>query len=190
MDQYMRYFATVILTAALVAWSAPTAAQTFGFGAHAGVSIPTGDYSDAADLGFSGGLDLTYPLLMVSPALSWYTSADAVAHSASAEAADGGFLYFPIMTGLRVDAGAIGMIRPFATGQLGLVLARGPDLGPSPQTGTEFGFALGGGLQLTDNVYAGLKWFNMGTVDFSYEPDLEASQSVSFLDIYVGFGVR
>lgn len=188
----MRYFATVILTAALVAWSAPAAAQTFGFGAHAGVSVPTGDYSDVADLGFSGGLDLTYPLLMVSPALSWYTSADAVAHSASSEATDGGFLYFPILTGLRVDAGAIGMIRPFATGQLGLVLARGPNIpNSSTQTGTEFGWALGGGLQLTDNVYAGVKWFNLGDVDFGYDPAVaDFTQSVSFLDIYLGFGVR
>lgn len=187
----MRRFATIAMAGAFLACGTPAAAQTFGFGAHAGVSIPVGDYSDAADLGFSGGLDLTLPLTAISPAVSWYSSVDAAAHSAASDEIDGGFLYFPIMTGLRLDAGALGMIRPFLTGQLGLVVNRGPDLsGQSAQTGTDFGFALGGGLQLTDNLYAGLKWFNLGDVDFSYDPGGDVTQSVSFLDIYLGFGVR
>lgn len=189
----MRSFATVLTTAALLAWSAPGAAQTFGFGAHAGVSLPTGDYGDVASTGFLGGLDLTYPLTMVSPALSWYTSADAVAHSAddALDDADGGFLYFPLMTGLRADVGMLGMIRPFITGQLGVALARGPDLpGADAETTTRFGFALGAGLQLTPNVYAGARWLNLGDVDFSYDPGPDQTQSVSFIDIYLGFGVR
>lgn len=186
----MRNFVTAAVTVAFLAWGAPAAAQTFGFGAHAGVSIPTGSYSDVADLGFSGGLDLSLPLLMVSPALSWYTSADAVGHSASPETHDGGYLHIPILTGLRVDAGGLGMIRPFATGQLGLAISSGPDVGTNTSgTATGFAWAVGGGLQLTDNVYAGVKWFNLGDVDFDYDPAL-GSQSVQFVDIYLGFGVR
>jgi hypothetical protein len=186
----MRKFATVAIAAAFLVWGAPADAQTFGFGAHAGVSIPTGNYSDAADLGFSGGLDLTLPLLMVSPALSWYTSVDAAGHSASSDNVDGGYLHIPILTGLRVDAGALGMIRPFATGQLGLAISNGPDIGANTSgTATGFAWAVGGGLQLTNNLYAGLKWFNLGNVDFDYDPPL-GSQSVQFVDIYLGFGVR
>jgi len=187
----MRYLATVIATAALLAWGAPGAAQTFGFGAHAGVSIPTGDYGDVASTGFSGGLDFTFPLTMVSPAVSWYTSADAIGHSADNDDLDGGFLYFPVMTGVRLDVGALGTLRPFATGQLGVAFARGPDIGTaSAETGTQFGFAVGGGLQLTPNIYAGAKWFNLGDVDFGYDGLDDQTLSVSFIDIYLGFGVR
>jgi opacity protein-like surface antigen len=185
----MRAFATAMLTAAFLAWGAPAAAQTFGFGAHAGVSIPTGDFSDVADLGFSGGLDLFYPLAMVTPALSWYTSADAAGHSASADNIDGGFLTIPVLTGVRLDVGALGMIRPFATGQLGVGFVRGPEVGQtSGSTTTEFAYALGGGLQLTHNIYAGAKWFNLG--DVAFDPAVPGAQSVSYIDIYLGFGVR
>jgi opacity protein-like surface antigen len=187
----MRYAATAVLAGALLFGGAPTAAQTFGFGAHAGVSIPTGSYSDPADLGFTGGLDLTLPLVAIAPSLSWYTSVDATAHSTSLPEADGGYLFFPIMTGLQLDLGGMGAIRPFVNGQLGVVVARGPNFdGQSTETGTEFGFALGGGLHLTQNLYAGVKWFNLGTVDFGYEPGPDLSHSVSFLDVYLGFGVR
>lgn len=187
----MKRFATAAIAGAFLAWGAPASAQSFGFGAHAGASIPLGDYSDAADLGFSGGLDLTMRLMAIAPALSWYTSVDAAGHSTTLDDADGGFLHFPIMTGLRLDAGTLGMIRPFLTGQLGLVVSRGPDLnGTSPDTETNFGFALGGGLQITDNVYAGLKWFNVGDVDFGYDTLGDLTTPVSFLDVYLGFGVR
>lgn len=185
----MRTFATVLVTIAFFGWGAPATAQTFGFGAHAGVSIPTGGYSDEADLGFSGGLDLLLPLLTVSPALSWYTSVDAAGHSASRDAIDGGFLNIPVLTGARFDVGALGMIRPFATGQLGVAFIRGPTVGStSAQTDTNFGFALGGGLQLTPNVYAGAKWFNLG--DASFAPATAGTVPVRYVDIFVGFGVR
>jgi opacity protein-like surface antigen len=187
----MRSVATIVLAGALVCAGGPAAAQTFGFGARAGVSVPTGSYSDQADLGFNGGLDLTLPLVAIAPSLSWYTSVDATAHSASLTDADGGYLFFPIMTGLRLDLGGMGAIRPFLNGQVGMVVARGPGLdNQSTQTGTEFGFTLGGGLQLTQNLYAGARWFNMGTVDFGYDPGPDLSHSVSFLDVYLGFGVR
>ncbi len=187
----MRSLATVIATAAVLAWSAPGAAQTFGFGAHAGVSLPMGDYGDVASTGFSGGVDLTFPLAMVSPAVSWYTSADAAAHSVDDADLDGGFLFFPVMTGLRLDVGTLGMMRPFLTGQAGVAFTRGPDFnGASAETGTQLGFALGGGLQLTPNVYAGAKWFNLGDVDFGYDNLDDITQSVSYVDIYLGFGVR
>jgi hypothetical protein len=187
----MKRLATATLTLAALFWTAPAAAQTFGFGAHAGVSMPMGDYSDVANTGFSGGLDLTLPLLFVTPALSWYTSVDAAAHGSTEADTDGGFLYFPVLTGARLDVGGLGMIRPFLTGQAGLAFARGPDRGAdSPQTGAEFAWALGGGLQLTENIYTGVKWFNLGDVDFGYDPGADWTSPVSFLDIYVGFGVR
>jgi hypothetical protein len=185
----MRAFATATLTAAFLAWGAPATAQTFGFGAHAGASVPTGSYSDVVDLGFSGGLDLTLPLTMVSPALSWYTSADVAGHSASAENIEGGFLSIPVLTGARLDIGGLGMIRPFATGQLGVGFVRGPDVGTaSGSTTAGFAWAVGGGLQLTQNLYAGAKWFNLGEPDF--DPAVPGASSVNYVDIYLGFGVR
>ena len=96
---------SIVLATLVLFGAAPAAAQTFGFGAHAGVSLPTGDYGDIAETGFSGGLDLAYPLMML-PGLSWYSSVDAVGHSVDEETAnvdgvttDGGFLLVPAMTG-------------------------------------------------------------------------------------------
>jgi opacity protein-like surface antigen len=175
--------------------TAPAAAQTFGFGAHAGVSIPTGDYGDLAGTGFSGGLDLWYPLTMAAPGLSWYTSADVTAHGLEGDG-DGGFLYIPLMTGLRFDIPVGTTMAAFVTGQLGLIFNRGPDLDfgigeVNAETGTNFGFNFGGGLQLTDNIYAGVKYYPLGDTDFEYEgADNPAEFDVSFLDIYVGFGVH
>jgi opacity protein-like surface antigen len=176
----------------------PASAQTFGFGAHAGVSIPTGDYGATddfatdgfAELGFSGGLDLWYPLGM-APGLSWYTSVDAIAHSVDDPDVDGGYLYFPLMTGLRYDipVGAVGL---FVNGQVGAVLSRPPSIGDvDGDFGTDFGFNFGGGLQINQNIYAGLKYYPLGDVEFSYdEPQGAFEKSVSFFDIYLGFGVR
>lgn len=175
----------------------PAAAQTFGLGVHAGVSLPTSDYGDVAKTGFSGGLDLWYPLSTLAPGLSWYTSADAIAHSAEAESLDGGFLYIPLMTGLRFDI-PVGPAALFVNGQAGAIFTRGPssdidNVFVDSETGTDFGFNFGGGLQLTDNVYAGVKYYPLGEVDFSYENGavtVTDTRSVSFVDIYVGFGIR
>lgn len=177
----------------------PAAAQTFGLGAHAGVSVPTSDYDDVAELGFLGGLDLWYPLGMVSPALTWYSSVDAIAHSYDHDDADTGFFYVPVMTGLRFDI-PVGPMSAFATGQLGLIATRGPSfetttgpitIGSDAEWDTDFGFNVGGGLQLTDKLYAGVKYYPLNNLNFSYEGAEESAElDVSFLDIYVGFGVR
>ncbi len=192
----MKKLIALCTIALFVVTAVPTAAQTFGFGAHAGVSIPTGDYGGNddfatdgfAELGFSGGLDLWYPLM---PALSWYTSVDAIAHSVDDDAIDGGYLYFPLMTGLRYDipVGAVGL---FVNGQLGVIFARPPSIGDvDGDLGTEFGFNFGGGAQITENIYAGLKYYPLGDVEFSYDdPAGSFEKSVSFFDIYVGFGVK
>lgn len=180
--------------------AAPAAAQTFGFGAHAGVSVPTGSYGGTgadegfAELGFLGGLDLWYPI-MAAPGLSWYTSVDAVAHStddAGPYEADGGYIFFPAMTGLRFDIPA-GPVQVFATGQIGLVFARPPartDVSADGKLATEFAFNVGGGVQITDYVYAGAKFYPMGDVGWSWDDGTELSQPANFIDIYVGFGVR
>jgi hypothetical protein len=186
----MRVLATATCAIALLVWSSPAAAQAFGFGARAGVSIPLGDYAQTTDgVGFSGGLDFTLPLAMVTPALSWYTSADAVGHSVDSNAvagASGGYLHIPLLTGLRFDVGALGAVRPFATGQVGAVFARGPTVGQvSPSTTTNLGFGLGGGLQLTPNWYAGAKWVSGGDVAVGNQ-----TEAVRYVDVYVGFGVR
>lgn len=187
-------------TVALFLLAAPASAQ-FGFGAHAGVSVPVGDYADTgtaeaghAEMGFSGGLDLWLPLMM-APGLSWYTSVDAIAHSTDETgtpfAADAGFLYFPLMTGAQFDipAGPLGL---YATGQIGLIFARAPDLaaGATGDLSTEFGFSLGAGAQITDFLYGGLKFYPMGDVEWSWDDGSTATRSVSFFDIYVGIGVR
>lgn len=187
---------------------APAAAQ-IGFGAHAGISVPMGDYGDTeatdagfAEMGFSGGLDLWVPLRAV-PGLSWYSSVDAIAHSTDEGSAalagfdvpsDAGYQYYPLMTGVRFDipAGTIGL---FATGQVGLVVARPPavDFGDGElgsEMSTKVGFSLGGGVQLTENIYAGLKYYPMGDVDWSWDDGSEETLPVSFFDVYVGFGVR
>lgn len=174
----------------------PAAAQA-GFGAHAGVSIPTGDYSDDAELGFLGGLDVTVPLTSVSPVLSWYSSVDAIAHSLDDDDADTGFLYVPIMTGLRVNV-PVGPLSAFAAGQAGLILTRGPSFevtggpegfGSDAEWGTDFGFNLGGGLHLTENIYAGVRYWPLSGLNFEREGSGEQEFDVSFFDIYVGFGV-
>ncbi|MFP4623651.1 MAG: hypothetical protein ACLFRX_05680 [Gemmatimonadota bacterium] len=183
-----------LTTLALAALAAPATAQTFGFGAHAGVSLPVGDYGDVAGTGFLGGLDLWYPLTAAAPALTWYTSVDAIAHDAEGEATDGGFLFVPAMTGIRID-GALGPVSAFVTGQLGLVLSKGPSLdldaadGIDADWGTDFGFNVGAGLQLTEYIYAGVAYYPLGGMDFEYE-DSTVEQDVSFVDIYVGFGVH
>lgn len=192
--------------AALLIGAAPAAAQStnFGLGAFAGVSLPMGEFGNttgaeagAAELGFVGGLDLFYPLGMTG--LSWLTTASVSAHSVDEEGGGGdagGYLFIPLLTGLRYDVAA-GPIGAFVTGQLGVIFNKGPEfealIGPdaSSEWGNEFGFALGAGLQATQNVYAGLKYFPLGEVDFSYEGSTGTfSPEVSFLEIFVGFGVR
>lgn len=175
----------------------PAAAQTFGFGAHAGVSVPTGDFADAAELGYLGGLDLWYPLAGLAPGLSWYTSADAIGHSSEVEGDDGGFLLIPIMTGLQFDV-PVGPLALFANGQVGAILTQGPstefdNVLVDSDLGTDFGFNIGGGLQITEQLYAGLKYFPLGDVEFEYDgdvADVTRTRDVSFVTIYVGFGVR
>ena len=184
----MKKIVTTFAVAAAFAVAGPASAQTFGFGAHAGVSIPTGDYGDIASTGFSAGLDLTYPLLMVTPGLNWYTSADVVAHSVEDEFdADGGFLYVPIMTGLQFEL-PVGGIRPFVNGQLGLVLHKGPDGVVDSEMGTDFGFVLGGGARIGQNFYVGAKYYPLD-VNLQYEGDIEGEMDADFFDIFVGFGV-
>lgn len=196
------YKTSVWMVVALLAFAAPAAAQStnFGLGAFAGVSLPTGEYGDEtegggfANLGFVGGLDLFYPLGM--DGLSWLTSASVTAHSVDEDVigTDGGYLFIPLLTGLRYDLAA-GPIGVFLTGQAGAVFNKGPDFTFGGVTatgdwGTDFGFALGGGVQATENVYAGVKYFPLGDVDFAYEGEAAGAQSVSFVEIFVGFGVR
>ena len=183
--------------------AAPAAAQ-FGLGAHAGLSVPVGDYASTdaagagfAEMGFSGGLDLWFPLMMV-PGLNWYTSVDAIAHSTDdadgSLAEDAGYLYFPIMTGVQFDipAGPLGL---YATGQIGAVFATPPTRSTGAgdvdgDMGTEFGFSLGAGAQFTDLIYGGLKFYSLGDVEWSWDDGESITNPVSFLDLYVGIGVR
>lgn len=190
---------TALAAVALFLFAATPAAAQFGFGAHVGASIPTGDYSDtgAAELGALGGLDLWLPM-MAMPGLSWYTSVDAIAHGTAEAgtgfAADAGYLYFPLMTGVRFDV-PMGPMGLFATGQVGAIFAKAPtaDLGAGEIDGdmsTEFGFSIGAGVQATQYIYGGLKFYPLGDVEWSWEGMPSVTRSVSFLDIYVGFGVR
>lgn len=187
---------------ALLAFAGPAAAQStnFGLGAFAGVSLPTGDFGSAdapedgfAELGFVGGLDLFYPLGMGG--LSWLTSASVSAHSVDENGVEGGYLFIPLITGLRYDIAA-GPVGVFLTGQGGAVFNKGPDFSgtlgeANSEWSTDFGFGLGGGVQATQNIYAGVKYFPLGNVDFSYEEFTDPlAQDVSFLEIFVGFGVR
>lgn len=190
---------TALVAVVLFLFTATPAAAQFGFGAHAGVSIPAGDYGDtgAAELGFLGGLDLWLPIMMV-PGLSWYTSADAIAHSTDETintdfVNDAGYLYFPLMTGVRFDL-PLGPVGLFATGQVGAVFAKAPsaDFGAGEVGGdltTELGFALGAGVQATDYIYGGVKFYPMGDVEWTWDAQ-SLTQQASFIDIYVGFGVR
>lgn len=188
---------------ALLAFAGPATAQStnFGLGAFAGVSMPMGDFGDDSDpasgfaeLGFVGGLDLFYPLGMTG--LSWLTSASVSAHSIDEETrgADGGYLFIPLVTGARYDIAA-GPLGVFLTGQGGVVFNKGPTfeqvIGERVESdwGTDLGLAFGGGIQATENIYAGVKYFPLGDVDFSYE-GTTGTQNVSFLEIFVGFGVR
>lgn len=186
----------IVLTAAagFLFAAAPVSAQTFGFGVHAGVSLPTGDYGDVTNLGFTGGADLFYPIGMAG--LSWVTSASATAHSVEDdfEDLDGGVLLFPVTTGLRYDIPA-GGLSAFVQGQLGAAFAKGPEVsGADSNFSTNFAWNVGGGLQFTENVYAGVRYFPLGDVEFEYETgdvvDFTSEVDISYLDIYVGFAVR
>ena len=182
---------------ALLAFAGPATAQStnFGLGAFAGVSLPMGDYGSNtevedgfAELGFVGGLDLFYPLGMSG--LTWLTTASVSAHSVDDETGvDGGYLFIPLITGLRYDIAA-GPVGVFLTGQGGAIFNKGPSFGEiDSDWSTNLGFALGGGVQATQNIYVGAKYFPLGDVEFSYE-GAEGDQNVSFLEIFVGFGVR
>jgi opacity protein-like surface antigen len=189
----------------LLAGAAPAGAQStnFGLGAFAGVSVPIGEFGNTtgaeageAELGFVGGLDLFYPLGTFG--LTWLTTASVTAHSVDEDAGgggEGGYLFIPVLTGLRYDIAA-GLIDVFLTGQGGAVFHKGPSLqGPlgdaDADWGTAFGLGVGAGLQVTDNLYAGIKYFPLGDVDFSFEDTDESfPQDVSFLEVFVGFGVR
>ncbi|MFO7893325.1 MAG: hypothetical protein R6U63_06320, partial [Longimicrobiales bacterium] len=83
----------------------------------------------------------------------------------------------------------------FATGQVGAIFAKAPsaDFGAGEidaDLGTELGFSIGAGVQATEYIYGGLKFYPMGDVEWSWEDGTTQTQSVSFFDIYVGFGVR
>lgn len=172
-----------------------TAQQTFGFGVHAGVSVPTGDYGDGTGVGFTGGVDLFYPIGTGS--LNWLTSVSATAHGLDEDDPsdfDGGFLLFPVMTGVRYDIPA-GGLSAYVQGQLGAVFARGPEQsGSDSDFSTNFGWNVGGGLQFTENVYAGVRYFPLGDVDFEYDiadvADATVTADISYLDVFVGFAVR
>jgi hypothetical protein len=189
----------------LIAVTTPAGAdaQTFGLGAHVGLSIPTGDYGsvDGPDAGYakggaSGGLDLWFPIMVV-PGLKWYTSVDAIGHGVSGDAftgsGSGGYLIVPIMTGVRFDV-PVGRIAAFGTAQLGAVLSRPPsvDFGGGEVSGdfaTNFGFTLGGGVQFTKYLYGGIKYYPLGNTELSWG-DNTTERSINFFDVYVGFGVH
>lgn len=187
-----------------------TAHAQVGFGAHAGISIPVSDYGSSeetgdagfAELGFTGGLDLWVPLGSVARGLSWYSSVEATAHNIDEDelggSAEGGYLLLPLMTGLRFDL-PIGPASAFVTGQAGVVFVRGPEAtfdGPELIEGdwsTDFGFNVGAGAQITDNIYAGVKYYPLGDVELQYESggtEIRPEIPISYVDIYVGFGVR
>lgn len=188
--------------AALLLSVAPATSQStdFGLGAFAGVSLPMGEFGNTtgvdaggAELGFVGGLDLFYPI--GNSGLTWLSTASVSAHSVDDESGegDGGYLFIPLLTGLRYDIMA-GPIGAFLTGQAGAVFNKGPtrqDLveETSSDWGTDFGFAVGAGIQATDNLYGGVKYFPLGDVEFTYE-GADFTQEVSFLEIFVGFGVH
>ncbi|MEJ2503825.1 MAG: outer membrane beta-barrel protein [Gemmatimonadota bacterium] len=177
----------ILLIATLTVFGATPAAAQLGFGAHAGISLPTGDYGDEAELGFLGGLDLVYPLL---DRVDWYSSADAISHGV--DGVDNGVLYVPVMTGIRAIM-PVGPVRAFVGGQLGAIFTRGPsdDDSLDPKFGTEFGFNLGGGVHVTENVYAGIRYWPLGDTEFEYDgtDSTLTAPDVSFFDVYVGFGV-
>lgn len=193
----MRKFVVLAALLTFGAGASPAAAQTFGFGAHAGVSLPMGDYSEGTDLGFLGGLDLVYPLTMLGGGLGWYSSVDAIAHGVDDDDVDSGYFFVPVMTGLRLAVPA-GPVSAFLTGQVGAIFSKAPSIevpgseDVDSKIGTTFGFNIGGGVHVTDNVYAGVKYYPLGDVEFEYEEagvTLGGETDVSFLDVYVGFGV-
>ncbi len=188
----------------------PWAPRRSGYGTHVGLSSPEGRYAarDGQDAGggtarVAAGLDLWVPLTSITPALSWYTSADVAWHhvySGGVRGRTGGFVegsyfYAPLMTGLRYDLREE-LPDVFVTGQAGLVLAKGlsefyPFGGASgsPKLGSKFGFTVGAGIQLTPTLSLGARYYPLGTVNFDYSGASDPlKQDVSFLEI--GFGLR
>lgn len=192
--------------------AAPLSAQStaFGIGAYAGVSLPLSDYaadntddSGSAGIGITAGLDLYYPLAMAGQ-LNWLTSVGVNAHGADEEGFTlgdggdaGGYLMFPIVTGLRYDI-PLGLRSVFVTGQAGVSIARAPSIAFGAESAdsdwaTPFTWTVGGGFQATENVHFGARYVSLGDVEWTYEGTLvngTFNPSVSFVDIYLGFGVH
>jgi len=199
----MKKYIALAAMVGFIAVTTPAGAQTFGLGAHVGLSLPLGDYSSVngpnagyAKGGAVGGLDLWYPIMAV-PGLKWYTSVDAIAHGVAGDAftgsVSGGYLIVPVMTGARFDV-PVGRIHAFGNAQLGVVFSRPPsvDFGGGETSGdfaTNFGFTVGGGVQFTQFMYGGIKYYPLGTTELGWG-DTTLERSINFFDVYVGFGVR
>lgn len=205
----------VLTTIALFGLPAVTAAQStdFGVGAYVGVSLPMSDYGDDdpndddaahAGPGVAAGLDLYYPLGQARRAW-WLTSIGVNSHpvdDVDFPGADvGGFLHFPLFTGLRYDI-PIGGYAAYLAGQVGAVFIKAPDVesdafSRDSDWTTQLGFALGAGFQATERVHLGARWIPLGDVDLNYDDTTAGAtvttsdvQHVSFLDIFIGFSVR
>ena len=171
---------------------------------YAGVTSPTGDFSDDvgdidngngyAMLGF--GITGEYVWPIGPPGLGWVSGGSVIINRFDGEKAfdlsdndvdlsPGYWLNVPIMTGLKYEAEASPTVDVYGLGQLGVNLNKGPstsiedDFGNSAKTsyGTvpSLGLNLGAGIVIDDRYIVGLRYKRLGEPEIEIESEVETN---------------
>lgn len=207
----MKRYIPLVAVLTTFAWAgtldAQASAQELAIGLHAGLSTPTGVYGDdfgseaaGARPGFSLGVDAFYPLPLTDR-LDWFSSVSLIRNGTEGSQdrtgsfVNGSFTLVPVMTGVRLDLGAVPNL--FVSGQGGVLFVRGPeDFYPygfpgSPSIGVQLGYNVGLGFQASDVLSVSARYFPLGTIDFDYdESDSPLQQEVNVLDIQIGVRIK
>lgn len=199
----------LLLTTVVFASPTDLIAQVGG-GVAGGISIPTGDYGDdsgndagLATIGFTvlARMQIGIPTV---PGLAWTASAGVTSHGVDDALADGlvdlggedvevgRYLGIPLMTGLKFSVPINEAASVYGTGEMGIFLAKGPTIEASGEEAeyrwaSKFGFALGGGIQLSRRFGLGFRYVPLGDVEsdimFDDGSNLDVEGPVSYLDI-------
>ncbi len=159
---------------------------------NAGLGLPLGDYADdkgedagGATMGFTVGGEFDY--VITSSGLIWTSSVSIVRNGFDEDVLDfdstvdvdaGAWYQIPIMSGLKYEAAVSPTVDIYGQGQLGMNFFRPPgaDLTQGEATGeietdsgTSFGFCLGGGAVFNDHFGANVRILLLG------KPDIDAT---------------
>jgi len=172
---------------------------------YAGVSFPSGDFSDdVGDIdngngyampGFSLTGEYVWPI--GPPELGWVSGVSVIINRFDGEEAfdlsdddvdlsSGYWLNVPIMTGLKYEVEASPTVDVYGLGQLGINLNKGPntsiedEFGNSAKTsyGTapSLGLNLGAGIVIDDRYIVGLRYKRLGEPEIEAEAEFETNR--------------